>query len=149
MEKKGQTMGLIVVDLLTHVKTDRKESRHLEVAEVSRELKLLAQELDVPVVAVSQLNREVEHRNNQRPRISDLRESGNIEQDADKILLLYRPEYYLSQKPYQDLTKEEELILKEMKGKCEINVAAQRQGTNGIIELEFDGKCVRFLGLDK
>jgi len=144
MAKKGQKMGMIIVDLLTHVKSDRKENRQQEVAEVSRELKLLAQELDVPVVAVSQLNRDLEHRNNPRPKISDLRESGSIEQDADKILLMYRPEYYLSQKPFQDLTKEEADILHDMKGKCEINIAAQRQGTNGIVELEFDGKCVRF-----
>jgi replicative DNA helicase len=143
-DKGDKALGLIIVDLLTHVRAPSKERRELEVAAVTRELKVLAQELDIPVVAVSQLNRALEHRPNPRPKISDLRESGAIEQDADKILLIYRPEYYLTQKPADELTKDEEALLKKLAGTCELNVAAQRQGTNGIVTLQFDGKCTRF-----
>lgn len=144
LEKAKKVLGLVIVDLLTHVRTDKKERRELEVAAVSRELKVLAQELDVPVVAVSQLNRAVEFRQSPRPKISDLRESGAIEQDADKIFLLYRPEYYLTQKPESELTPGEKELLKKVAGTCEINIAAQRQGTNGIVFVQFDGKCARF-----
>lgn len=148
-ERQDQELGLIVVDLLTHLKAPGKERRELEVAMISRELKILSQEVDVPVVGVSQLNRAVEFRNNPRPKISDLRESGSLEQDADKILLLYRPEYYLTQKPESERTAEENERLKKVGGKCELNVAAQRQGSNGVVYLQFDGKCTRFRPLSK
>ena len=144
LERKDEELGLVIVDLLTHLRAPTKERRELEVAFVSRELKILSQEIDVPVVAVSQLNRGVEHRPNPRPKISDLRESGSIEQDADKIILLYRPEYYLTQKPESELNLEEKNLLAKVRGLCEVNVAAQRQGKNGICHLQFDGDCTRF-----
>jgi len=147
LERRDEELGLIVVDLLTHLKAPGKERRELEVAFVSRELKVLAQELDVPIVAVSQLNRSLEHRPVPRPQIADLRESGSLEQDADKILLLYRPEYYLTQKAEQDMSPSEIDTLSKVRGKCELNVAAQRQGKNGIVWLQFDGECTRFRSL--
>ena len=143
IKSQRANLGLVVVDLLTHLKTRAKERRELEVATISRRLKVLAQELDVPVVAVSQLSLEVERRKTHRPTMTDLRESGALEQDADKVLLLYRREYYLNQVPEKDRTATERTQLKECQGRCEINVAAQRQGTNGVIYVQFDGACVR------
>ncbi len=142
--RQDKDLGLVIVDLLTNLKAPAKERRDLEVGFISRELKVLAQELDVTVVAVSQLNRAVEYRENPRPRISDLRESGAIEQDADKILLIFRPEFYLAQKPAHELSDGEKEALERVRGKCELIVAAQRQGPSGVAWLLFDGACARF-----
>ena len=93
--KLRQKIGLIVVDYIQLVDSEEsRDSRQEQIAKISRRLKTLARELDVPVIALSQLNRAVENREDRRPRMADLRESGAIEQDADLVLLLHRPEYY-------------------------------------------------------
>ncbi len=128
--EKGQ-LGLIVIDYLQLMQVpNNKENRTNEVSEISRALKALAKELNVPVVALSQLNRSLEQRSNKRPIMSDLRESGEIEQSADLVVFIYRDEVY----------NENSLE----KGKAEIIVAKQRNGPTGTIFLTFEGQFTRF-----
>lgn len=130
-EKLRNGLGLVVVDYLQLVRSGKRhESREQEVSEISRELKLLARELDVPVIAVSQLNRELERRADKRPLMSDLRESGAIEQDADVILMLYRDDYYDANSM--------------QKGVCEVIVAKNRSGETGIVRTKFEARFTRF-----
>jgi replicative DNA helicase len=126
---------LIIVDYLQLIKgSARPESRQQEISAVSQSLKALAKELDVPVIAVSQLSREVEKREDHRPRLSDLRESGAIEQDADLVALLYRDDYYDPES--------------EKKGLAEINIAKQRNGPTGVMEVGFVREYMKFVNLD-
>lgn len=146
-------IGFVVVDPLTDLKCRRGETREQEVGEIVRALKDLAQDIDAPVIAVSQLNRAVEQRATSRnvsprPRVSDLRESGQIEQKADEVLLLYRREYYYSQIPKGDRTDTQQQHYENTRGLCEINVAKCRQGPNGICTVRFDGACARLLSLE-
>ena len=135
--KREKDVGLIIVDYLQLLRGTRKySSRQEEVAEISRSLKALAKELDIPVIALAQLSRQVENRSDKRPQLADLRESGQIEQDADLIIFLHRPEYYLK------LKKKD--VPPEIKGKVEIIVAKQRQGPQDIVEAYFIDKLSLF-----
>ncbi|MCU0845276.1 MAG: replicative DNA helicase [Spirochaetes bacterium] len=130
-----QRLGAIVVDYMQLISSISRMDRHLQIAEISRSLKQIARELSVPVVALSQLSRAVESRTDQRPQLSDLRESGAIEQDADVVMFIYR----------------EERVKKdsEKKGIAEVIVAKQRNGPIGEVELRFWEKFTKFGNLDK
>jgi replicative DNA helicase len=123
----------VFVDYLQLMHTPGAESRQQEIAVISRGLKALARELNIPVVAMAQLNRSPEAREGHRPRMSDLRESGAIEQDADVVLLLHREEYYRPQDDSPDI-----------KGVAEVIVAKQRNGPTGTIKLHFNERLTRF-----
>ncbi|MGO3795888.1 MAG: replicative DNA helicase [Pauljensenia sp.] len=128
--KQQHDLGLVVVDYLQLMTSGRQvESRQQEVSEFSRQLKLLAKEIEVPVVAVAQLNRGPESRTDKKPMMADLRESGSLEQDADVIMLLHRPEYYNSE---------------ERPGEADIIVAKHRNGETATIKTLFQGHMARF-----
>jgi replicative DNA helicase len=130
-------MGLLVIDYMQLMAgSGRQESRQQEVSQISRGLKGLARELEVPVVALSQLSRGPEQRTDHRPQLSDLRDSGSIEQDADLVMFLYRPEYYSS----DGLDKDGE----SLEGKAELIVSKQRNGPTGTVNLFFHKSYTRF-----
>jgi replicative DNA helicase len=131
--KLRQDLGLIVVDYIQLIDAeDSRDSRQEQIAKISRRLKTLARELHVPVIALSQLNRAVESREDRRPRMADLRESGAIEQDADMVLLLHRPEYYDAN---------------DQPGIAEVIVAKNRNGPTGSVKLTFLKNLTRFENL--
>ncbi|OKL50514.1 replicative DNA helicase [Boudabousia marimammalium] len=131
--KQQHDLKLVVIDYLQLMTTNKRvESRQQEVSEISRNLKLLAKELQVPVVAAAQLNRGPEQRNDKKPMMADLRESGSLEQDADVIMLLHRPDYY---------GKEDDM---ERKGEADIIVAKHRNGETRTVGAIFQGHYSRF-----
>jgi replicative DNA helicase len=134
--KAQHGLDCIIIDYLQLMKLKEKtESREREVSEISRTLKAIAKELNVPVIALAQLNRGVEGRTEKRPMLSDLRESGSIEQDADVIMMLYRDDYY---------DKESQ----EKKGHAEVIIGKQRNGPTGTVRLTFDAEYGRFRDAD-
>lgn len=149
--KRQHNIRLVVVDYLQLLQGTGRgnsgESRVQEISEISRGLKQLAKELDVPVLALSQLSRMVEQRENKRPLLSDLRESGSIEQDADMVFFIFREEYYKEKEEPRAGTPEHDNWMAEMEdifGKAELIVSKQRHGPTGIITLHFNNEITRF-----
>lgn len=134
--KQQNNLGLVVIDYLQLMQSSKSsENRQSEVSEISRSLKILAKELDIPIIALSQLSRGPETRTNKRPMLSDLRESGAIEQDADIVMFLYRDEYYNPDSPDKNI--------------AECIIAKHRNGENGTVRLWWDGPRTKFMHLEK
>jgi replicative DNA helicase len=151
--KRQRGLDLIVIDyiqLMQGSSAKASQNRVQEITEITTGLKALAKELSVPIIALSQLSRQVESREDKRPQLSDLRESGSIEQDADVVIFVYREEYYLKNrepKPGTDEYIKWEHEMNEMRGKAEVIVAKQRHGPTGSVSLAFHGEFTRFSDL--
>jgi replicative DNA helicase len=159
--KRQHGLSLIIIDYLQLINppaNSRGDNRVQEVSQITRGLKALAKELNVPVIALSQLSRAVEQREDKRPQLSDLRESGSIEQDADVVTFIYREEYYRErEKPSRRDSEKEGVFLerqhtydelmKACHGKAEVIVAKQRHGPIGTVELQFNGDYTQFADL--
>ena len=152
--KRTHGLDVLIVDYLQLVRpATAKDSRVNEVSEITQGLKAIAKELDIPVIALSQLSRQVENRDDKRPQLSDLRESGSIEQDADVVMFVYREEYYVErEKPSDDRLEEMAAWQERMErlhGKAEVVIGKQRHGPIGTVELSFEGRFTRFGNLIK
>jgi replicative DNA helicase len=154
--KRQHGLDLIVVDylqLLSGTSRRAQENRVQELTEITTNLKALAKELNVPILALSQLSRQVEARDDKRPQLADLRESGSIEQDADVVLFVFREEYYLRQKePRPPGTPEHLAWQEEMEkvfGIAEVIIAKQRHGPVGTVQVQFTDRFTRFADLEK
>lgn len=145
LAKEKRNLGLIVIDYLQLIEGPRSESRQQEVSAISRQLKKLAKELHIPVIALSQLSRSVEQRQDKRPVLSDIRESGSIEQDADIVAFLYRDDYYRDERDEDD---EGEVEAEEDNGEVEVIIEKNRSGTRGTVKLMFSKPYNRFSNLD-
>ena len=152
--KRQKGIGVVIVDYLQLLQGSGKgsagDNRVQEISEISRGLKQLAKELDVPVIALSQLSRAVEQREDKRPQLSDLRESGSIEQDADIVIFIYREDYYLAAKQpgdeHPDFAAWQEQMARAY-GLAEIIVAKQRHGSTGKVRVKFESRITRFSDL--
>ena len=150
--KRQKGLDMIVIDYIQLLQGSGKKSdnRVQEVTEITTSLKALAKELNVPIIALSQLSRQVENRDDKRPQLADLRESGSIEQDADVVIFVYREEYYLANKEPRIGTPEYEkwqLDMSLVHGKAEIIIGKQRHGPTGTVEVQFEGQFTRFSDL--
>ncbi|MCL4162078.1 UNVERIFIED_CONTAM: hypothetical protein GTU68_038387 [Idotea baltica] len=135
--KRMHGLDVLIVDYLQLVRgTGRSDNRVNEISEITMGLKAIAKELDIPVIALSQLSRQVESRDDKRPQLSDLRESGSIEQDADVVMFVFREEYYVDR-------------MGHLHGKAEVIIGKQRHGPIGTVELSFEGQFTRFGNLAK
>ncbi len=134
--KRKRGLSLVVVDYIQLMEASGHENRQQEISQITRNLKNLARELEVPIVAMSQLNRSLESREDKRPRLADLRESGSIEQDADVVMFIYRHEYYHPED-------------QEKKGIAEVIVAKHRAGSTGPVEMTFQPEFTRFANLGR
>ncbi len=147
--KRTHGLDVLMVDYLQLVRAASvKDSRVNEVSEITQGLKAIAKELDIPVVALSQLSRQVEARDDKRPQLSDLRESGSIEQDADVVMFVFREEYYREREKPGDhdleaMAKWQE-VMEQVHGKAEVIIGKQRHGPIGTVELAFEGRFTRF-----
>ena len=152
--KRQRGLDLMVVDYIQLLQGSSRrstENRVQEVTEITTKLKALAKELNIPILALSQLSRQVESREDKRPQLSDLRESGSIEQDADVVLFVFREEYYLSnQKPREgsDEFHKWNDAMEKAHGKAEVIIGKQRHGPTGTVELQFEAEVTRFADLD-
>ena len=160
--KRTKGLNLIVVDYLQLMRPSagtRPESRVQEISQITQGLKAIAKELAVPVLALSQLSRAVESREDKRPQLSDLRESGTIEQDADMVLFVYRDEYYLQQRvpkqiafesedKFQSALEKWQRDMEQVHNKAEVLIEKQRHGPTGTVQLFFEGEFTRFADLD-
>jgi replicative DNA helicase len=152
--KRTHGLDALFVDYLQLVRgTGRSENRVNEISEITMGLKAIAKELDIPVVALSQLSRQVENREDKRPQLSDLRESGSIEQDADVVMFVFREEYYKErEKPGDhelDKMGQWQEEMERLHGKAEVVIGKQRHGPIGTVELSFEGQFTRFGNLVK
>ena len=161
--KRTSGLGLIIIDyiqLIQGSKASEAQGRVQEVSNITRGLKSIAKELNVPILALSQLSRAVEQREDKRPILADLRESGSIEQDADVVMFVYREEYYLDKsEPSQRENENQESFNERFtkwqdrrnlaEGKAEIIISKQRHGPTGIIQVQFEAKYTRFMDLAK
>lgn len=143
-QEKGN-LGLILIDYLQLIEGSGRESRQQEVSEISRQLKKLAKELKVPVIALSQLSRSVEQRQDKRPVLSDIRESGSIEQDADIVAFLYREDYYQRQGTEEDKNEEEQAV----DDVIEVIIEKNRSGARGTVELLFKKEYNKFASISR
>ena len=135
--KRQNGLALIIIDYLTYIEPDNPlEPRQEQVAKAARRLKGLARDLDVPVLCLAQVNRQAEQAKDNRPRLSNLRDSGAIEQDADVVMFVHREEYY---------RRDDEAYDQDLKGKAEIIIAKQRNGSTGTVELQWAAEFTRFL----
>jgi replicative DNA helicase len=153
--KRQRGLDLLVIDYLQLLQgTSRRlsDSRVQEITEITTRLKALAKELNIPVLALSQLSRQVEARDDKRPQLSDLRESGSIEQDADVVLFVFREEYYHQMRKPTEANQEKftEWLAEgeRVEGKAEVIIGKQRHGPTGTVELSFDAAVTRFANLD-
>jgi replicative DNA helicase len=161
--KRQKKLHMIVIDYLQLLQGSpgrRADNRVQEISEITRGLKMLAKELDVPVLALSQLSRQVEQREDKRPQLADLRESGSIEQDADVVMFIFREEYYLEKgQPIQGLDEAQEKFsnrseqwaerLEHVRNTASVIIAKQRHGPVGTIDLYFEGRFTHFDDLDR
>ncbi|SHH79463.1 replicative DNA helicase [Marivita hallyeonensis] len=152
--KRTHGLDVLIVDYLQLVRpASAKDSRVNEVSEITQGLKAIAKELDIPVIALSQLSRQVESREDKRPQLSDLRESGSIEQDADVVMFVFREEYYKEREKPGDHDLEKMAAWQEemerLHGKAEVIIGKQRHGPIGTVELSFEGRFTRFGNLIK
>jgi replicative DNA helicase len=153
--KRQRGLDLLVVDYLQLLQGSNKrtsDSRVQEITEITTRLKALAKELNIPILALSQLSRQVEARDDKRPQLSDLRESGSIEQDADVVLFVFREEYYHQMRKPMESNREKfaEWLAEgeRVDGKAEVIIGKQRHGPTGTVELQFEGAVTRFANLD-
>jgi replicative DNA helicase len=147
--KRQRGLDLLVVDNIQLLSGSAKkgDNRVQEITEITTGLKALAKELDVPILALSQLSRQVEARDDKRPQLSDLRESGSIEQDADVVMFVYRDEYYLRNREPREGTDEWfkwESDLKAAENRAELIIGKQRHGPTGTVQLSFEPQYTRF-----
>lgn len=161
--KRSHDIGLIIVDylqLMSGSSSRSSENRVLEISEITRGMKILAKDLDVPVIALSQLSRKVEDREDKRPQLADLRESGSIEQDADVVMFVYRDEYYMeraepkrrdneTQEKFEERYEIWQQTFSDVKNTAEVILAKQRHGPIGPVRMYFDGTFTRFGNLDE
>ena len=161
--KRTKGLALVVVDYLQLMRPSagtKPENRVLEISQITQGLKAIAKELSVPVIALSQLSRAVESREDKRPQLSDLRESGTIEQDADAVMFIYRDEYYLGQRmpkemaydtanKFQTSLSKWQQDMESVHNQAELILAKNRHGPTGTIKLYFEGEFTRFGDLDQ
>jgi replicative DNA helicase len=150
--KRQRGLDLLVVDYLQLLSGSgkRSDNRVQEMTEITTGMKALAKELNVPIIGLSQLSRQVESRDDKRPQLSDLRESGSIEQDADMVIFVYRDEYYLKGKEPQPGTPEHidwQSKMERIHGKAEVIIGKSRHGPTGTIQLAFQAEVTRFTDL--
>jgi replicative DNA helicase len=151
--KRQRGLDMLVIDYIQLLQGSNRrgsENRVQEVTEITTKLKALAKELQVPIVALSQLSRQVENRDDKRPQLSDLRESGSIEQDADVVMFVFREEYYLKNREPRPGTEEYfkwQTDMDAVHGQAEVIIGKQRHGPTDTVKLHFDGSVTRFSNL--
>jgi len=150
--KRKNNLGVLFIDYLQLVRgsSSKSDNRVQEISEITQGLKAIAKELNIPVIALSQLSRAVEQREDKRPQLSDLRESGSIEQDSDIVMFIFREQYYTERKRPKEGSKEHEKWITDMSechSKAEVIIAKQRHGPIGNVTIRFDADTTKFSNL--